>query len=163
VGRPHPYQTAVKQLERAEKDRRIVELKRRGLSYTEIAEQTGVPISTARDSVVRATREAQSLLFPEVALYVAEALDRLGSLLSAVWDRAMMGDDKAIGEARRIISDMGDYTGAKSPIKLEVGEADVDRQIRELTELLDERSRAVARQADHPARAAGAGEAAHRD
>lgn len=163
MGRPHPYQTAVKQLERAEKDRRIVELKRRGLSYTEIAEQTGVPISTARDSVVRATREAQSLLFPEVALYVAEALDRLGSLLSAVWDRAMMGDDKAIGEARRIISDMGDYTGAKSPIKLEVGEADVDRQIRELTELLDERSRTATRQADHSARVAGPGETTHGD
>jgi transcriptional regulator with XRE-family HTH domain len=160
---PHPQQTAVKQLERAEKDRLIVELKRRGLSYPEIARQTGVPISTARDSVVRATREAQSLLFPEVALYVAEALDRLGGLLNAIWDRAMEGDDKAIGEARRIISDMGDYTGAKSPIRLEVGESDVDRQIRELTELLDERSRAVAGQADHPARVAGAGEATHRD
>jgi hypothetical protein len=160
---PHPQQTAVKQLERAEKDRQIVMLKRRGLSYTEIAEQTGVPISTARDSVVRATREAQSLLFPEVALYVAEKLDQLGALLNAVWDDAMAGDIKAVESARHLLSDMSDYTGAKSPIKLEVGESDVDRQIRELTELLDERSRAVAGQADHPARVAGPGEATHRD
>lgn len=159
--RPHPTQTANKVLDRAERDREIVAMRRRGMTHAEIVEATGVSRDTIRRAVLTAVREAQGDLFAETALYVAESLDRLSALLNAVWDRAMDGDDKAVAEARRIISDMSDYTGAKAPIRHEWGESDVDRALRELDEVLNARAAEAAGQAGGPAVEAGSGEAAH--
>jgi hypothetical protein len=156
--RPHPTRTAQKVIEYAERDREIVRLKRRGLTYDEIA-ATGICTKDAARIVVnKRAREARDEMFTETALYVAESLDRLSALLDAIWDRAMDGDEKAVAEARRIVSDMGDYTGAKAPIRHEWGESDVDRALRELESELDRRAREAAGQAPPLAIEAGGSE-----
>jgi hypothetical protein len=159
--RPHPQQTAEKLLARAERDRRIVELKRRGRTYAEIAFEVGCDKNTARVAFMAAVREAAADRFTETALYVAEHMEQLGALLDAVWDRAMRGDDKATAEARRIIMAMADLDGSKAPVKHEFGESDLDRSIRELGEVLNRRAAAAEGQDAHAALDAGAGEATH--
>jgi hypothetical protein len=149
--RPRPGDTASDRLARAERDREIIRLKRRGVTYTGISELMHVSADTAIKVVTTAAREAADAMFTESSLYVAEKLDQLGLLLNAVWDKAMAGDIKAIAEARHILADMSDYTGARAPIQYRLGETDVDRAIRELEDNLNARARQAEEQAADPA------------
>jgi len=151
--RPRPGQTAIDRLKRAERDREIIQLRRRGTTYQSISELTGVSVQTAAAVVSDAARQAADLMFTDASLYVAEKLDQLGMLLNAVWDKAMGGDVKAVDAARHILSDMSDYTGARAPIQYSLGETDVDRAIRQLEEDLNTRARQAAEQAADPAEA----------
>lgn len=127
----------------AERAQEMVEARRAGKPYHEIAADHGISKSQAFRVVVGAMREARDLMLGEAELYRVEAIDRLTALLGACWDRAMAGSDKHLGEARRIINDLADYTGAKLPVVVEIGESDVDRALRQLDRLLDERARAA--------------------
>lgn len=86
--------------------RKAMEMRRKGMSYYEIAERLGVPeskaaglahqaIRAAADMVSRATRE--EILCLEV--------ERLDALQNAIYDDAMAGDISAVREIRGIIMD----------------------------------------------------------
>lgn len=146
-GRPHPQHTAEKVLARLERDEQIIELTRRGKAVRVIAREVGCDLNTVLRTRKRSIAEAQDYMFADVRMYVAESLERLSALLDAIWDAAMAGNIKALTEARLIISAMGDFTGAKAPVRHDFGESDVDRALREMDAVLNRRVAEAAREA----------------
>lgn len=144
---PHPQQTAAKILEREQRNNRIIQLKRSGLSHQEIAREVGCNPDTVTQVHREWIAEVREATFTDTALYVAEALDRYGALLSAMWPAAMAGSEKAVAECRRLVGAITDLTVPKDPIRVELQESDVDRSIRELTARLSGGSVAPAVQA----------------
>lgn len=127
-------------LARMEKKAEVVKLRRTGMTYDDITAATGTPRGTAARWVKEEMEAQAKELGREVRFLRAEALDRLGALLAACWDRATAGSYQHIAEARRIISDMADYTGAKVPVKFQLGVGDVDEVLAELQRELDRRA-----------------------
>lgn len=123
-------------------------LRRLGHTWDEIAEAVGYQGRQSAHSAVKSLlKEHQSLSYDEIATYRQESLDRLTALLKVAMARALEGDEKMMREARLIISQIDDLTGAKAPVKVEIGETDVDRAIRELEAELDRRAAEAASQA----------------
>lgn len=123
----------------AENRKAALDMVRAGKSYDEIV-ATGLYASRGAVSVaVRAGLEmSRKEMFTSAELYRAQSLDRLNALLGACWDRAIAGSKDHIAEARRIISDIGDLTGAKAPVRYEIGEGDVDRLLAALDARLEQ-------------------------
>lgn len=132
-----PKQQVVREHDAAKKRREAIRIVREGGKLDDVV-SAGLYASRGAASVAIKTgmQEARREMFVEAELYRAQQLDRLETLLSYVWPRCKSGDDKAIAEARRIISDIGDLTGAKAPVRLEIGEGDVDRLLARLDALL---------------------------
>lgn len=130
-------------LERAEKKRQVIELRRQGVTYDVIHKMVGISRATAFKWVSDELRIKAAELSTSVGEHRAESLDRLEALLNACWSRAMTGDTKSIDAARRIISDIGDLTGSKVPVKFELGASDVQAALAEIQRVLDERARVV--------------------
>jgi hypothetical protein len=127
--------------ERAQRHRRAMELKRAGWSYDEIAAEVGYANRSGVHKAIKSALEASRReMFTEAETYRALLLDRLETLLKACWEPATKGSKDHIAEARRIISDIADLTGAKAPIRVEVGEGDIDRLLAGLDAVLQQRS-----------------------
>lgn len=118
----------VAQNDAAVKRQAAIELKRRGKTLDEIAQAVGYANRSSVHHAIRIGMEqSRKEMFTEAEHYRAESLGRLEALLDACWDKAMAGSKDHLGEARRIISDISDLTGAKAPVRFEIGEGDVDR------------------------------------
>lgn len=126
--------------EAAERDAEIIRQRRSGMLLREIADHHGISTTHTARIIKDAMIQARDLMLGEADLYRVEAIDRLTALLNACWDKAIAGSDKHLAEARRIIDSLADYTGARMPLVVEIGESDVDRALRELSQLLDSRS-----------------------
>jgi hypothetical protein len=110
--------------------REAVKLAREGESWDDIADTLKYASrGAAFTDVERAMKAGLAEMFVETELYRYESLERLRELLKALWPRR--ADEKVAGEIRRIISDMNDLTGAKAPMKFEIGEGDLDRLLRD--------------------------------
>jgi hypothetical protein len=121
-----------KQAEQYEKRRRAAELRRLGWTWDAVAEEVGYSGKGSACQAVKALlREHQSLAYDEIAIYRQESLDRLTDLLKVAMGKALEGDEKMMREARLIISQIGDLTGEKAPLQVQIGESDVDRLLRE--------------------------------
>src|SRR4051812_6949712 len=137
-----------KQAETYEKRRRAAELRRAGWTWGAIAGEVGYSDRGSACAAVKALlKEHQSLAYDEIALYRQESLDRLTDLLKAAMPKAIAGDEKMMREARLIINQIGDLTGEKAPVKVEIGESDVDRLLREAEAELGRRTAAAQVQA----------------
>lgn len=135
-------------IETYDRKRRAAELRRHGWKWHEIAAEVGyADAATTYNAVQRLLKEHQSLAYDEIAIYRQESLDRLTDLLKVAMKGALAGDEKMMREARLIISQIGDLTGEKAPIKHEIGESDVDRAIRELDAEIERRAAGIAREA----------------
>jgi hypothetical protein len=131
-----------------EKRRKAAELRRLGNSWDDVAAGAGFSDKASAYKGVKALlKEHQSLAYDEIALYRQESLDRLTDLLRVAMTKALAGDEKMMREARLIISQIDDLTGAKAPVQVQIGESDVDRTIRELSAEIDRRAAAAAREA----------------
>lgn len=130
-------------LARAEQKTEVVKLRRTGMTYDDISAATGTPRATASRWVQEELAQQSAELSTEVTHLRAESLDRLTALLNACWARAMAGSHQHIAEARRLISDMADLTGAKAPVKFDLGVGDVDPILAELQREIDRRADAL--------------------
>lgn len=131
-----------------EKKRRAAELRRQGWQWQDIADEVGYAgRGGACDAVKSLLREHQSLAYDEIALYRQESLDRLTDLLKVAMEKAIKGDEKMMREARLIISQIGDLTGEKAPVQVQIGESDVDRLLRDAVAEFNRRSADLDRQA----------------
>lgn len=140
VARQRGNETA---LDRAEKKREVIELRRKGVTFDDISVITGIGRSTAHNWVKTELQAKAAELSREVGELRVESMSRLEALLEACWPKAMLGSHQHIAEARRIISDLSDLTGAKAPVKFELGAGDVDRALAEAQRILDERAAAI--------------------
>src|SRR4051812_14405075 len=145
-----------KQAETYEKRRRAAELRRAGWTWDTIAEDVGYSSRGAVCNAVKALlQEHQSLAYDEIALYRQESLDRLTDLLKVAMKGALAGDEKMMRESRLIISQIGDLTGEKAPLQVQIGESDVDRLLREALDEFRRRTAQLDRKAGaDPGRAA---------
>jgi hypothetical protein len=167
---PRPTsQQAAATLERAEKTREALVLKRAGMTYEDIQLQIlgpdGTPYFSSRQGVSiavhRAMQAAVADLRHETIYYRAESIDRLNALLSYAWPAAENGDLKAITECRLIVESMSRLTGANAPTRIQIGESDVDATLRELDAEISRRADAVEGQVVQPAIEAGDDPDAH--
>lgn len=147
MARPHPRQSARHRIEYDERDREIVMAYRSGKTQMDIAVEYGIARTSVETVIKRAMDRAREELFTETEIYRALNLERLGALLSASWPQAMAGDVKAIDAARRIVSEISRLTGANEAVRIEIGESDVDRTLRQLDQLLNQRATEAERQA----------------
>lgn len=143
----------ITELENAQRVKQAVELRRGGSDWDDIADIVGwASRGAAFTQVQRAMKAARREMFAEVELYRMESLDRLRELIKALWPRR--ADEKVAAEIRRCTERMDKLTGAEPERKLRVewGETDVDRALRELDAEVDRRAVAAAGQAVPDAR-----------
>lgn len=150
-------------IDRAERAVLAVRMRRQGYQYDEIAAACGYASrSGAHGAVKSAMIAARDELYGEADLYRIESIDRLTELLKAAWPYAVgehVGPDgekvktapneKFIAEARRLISQIDDLTGAKAPVKYDFGEGDVDRLLRDAEAEIGRRAIAAEVEASH--------------
>src|SRR5690242_4927813 len=127
--------------------REAFELRLKGHTWDEVAEQVGFASRSGAFQAVKALlKESQTLTYDEISLWREESLTRHTMLLKEAMKYALAGDEKMMREARLILGAIDDLTGARAPVRVEIGESDVDRAIRELEAELDRRSREAARE-----------------
>jgi hypothetical protein len=139
-------------LENAERVRQGIALRREGYDWDEIADTVGwASRGAAFTQIERAMRKAQREMFTEVELYRYESLERLRELIKALWPRR--ADEKVAAEIRRCTERMDKLTGAEPDrtLRIEWGESDVDRALRELDEQITARTAGAAGEAVPPA------------
>ncbi len=134
------HNAAVPSPELVDREIKVLELRRAGLTWQRIAEQVGYADHTgAYAAYKRAIKRTQQQ--PADELREAE-IDRLDRLQLAVWPKAMNGDNTSITTILRIMERRARLLGLDMPVKIaqdvtvwEGGES-IDRAVRDLAELL---------------------------
>lgn len=107
---------------RVERQRQILELRKGGASYDQIAKATGL---AGRSSARREFQLALQKVIEEPAKEVlALELSRLDSLVLALWQQAKTGNVAAIDRVLKIMERRASYLGLDAPKKTELSGAD---------------------------------------
>jgi hypothetical protein len=139
-----PTHNAVPEPEQLDRELKVLELRRAGLTWQRIAEQVGyADHSGAYLAYKRALKRV--LQQPAEELRQAE-IDRLDRLQLAAWPNAMKGDNSAIATVLRIMERRAKLMGLDMPVKIAQdvtvwdGGESIDRAVRDLAELLRQNS-----------------------
>lgn len=123
-----------------DKERRVIELRRAGVTYDVIADEVGY--SNASGAYHAFTRAMKRTLRESGSEELRELeADRLDRLQRFTWPAAAQGDLRAIETILRIMARRARLLGLDSPIKQEVttfeGGSDIDREVQRLVSLLE--------------------------
>jgi hypothetical protein len=123
-----------------EKERRVLELRRAGLTFDVIAQELGY--SNASGAHHAYTRALKKTLVNAGADEMRETeLDRLDRLQRFAWVQASQGNLRAIETILRIMGRRAKLLGLDAPLKAEVttyeGGTDIDREVQRLVALLE--------------------------
>ncbi len=139
-----PTHNAVPEPEQLDRELKVLELRRAGLTWQRIAVQVGyADHSGAYLAYKRALKRV--LQQPAEELRQAE-IDRLDRLQLAAWPKAMQGDNSAIATVLRIMERRAKLLGLDMPVKIAQdvtvwdGGESIDRAVRDLAELLRQNS-----------------------
>ena len=150
------HNAAVPSPELIDKEHKVLELRRAGLTWQRIAEQVGYADHTGAYAAYKRAMK-RTLQEPADELRQAE-IDRLDRLQLAIWPRAMNGDNSSVVTILRIMERRAKLLGLDMPVKIaqevtvwEGGES-IDRAVRDLAELLRQNA------ADSPGESAMAGD-----
>lgn len=134
------HNAAVPSPELVDKEIRVLELRRVGLTWSRIAEEVGYADHTgAYAAYKRAIKRTMQQPADELR---GQEIDRLDRLQVAIWPSAMKGDTRAILTIIRLMERRAKLLGLDKPIKIEqeittwVGDDSIDRAVRELAALL---------------------------
>lgn len=134
------HNAAVPSPELVDKEIRVLELRRVGLTWQRIAEEVGYADHTgAYAAYKRAIKRTMQQPADELR---EQEIDRLDRLQVAVWPSAMKGDTRAILTIIRLMERRAKLLGLDKPIKIEQeittwdGNDTIDRAVRELAALL---------------------------
>lgn len=134
------HNAAVPSPELVDKEIRVLELRRVGLTWQRIAEEVGYADHTgAYAAYKRAIKRTMQQPADELR---EQEIDRLDRLQVAVWPSAMKGDTRAIMTIIRLMERRAKLLGLDKPIKIEQevttwdGNDTIDRAVRELAALL---------------------------
>lgn len=134
------HNAAVPSPELVDKEIRVLELRRVGLTWQRIAEEVGYADHTgAYAAYKRAIKRTMQQPADELR---EQEIDRLDRLQVAVWPSAMKGDTRAIMTILRLMERRAKLLGLDKPIKIEQeittwdGNDTIDRAVRELAALL---------------------------
>lgn len=114
--------TRAKNIVAVDKRKQVVELRRSGLGWDEIAAQTGYK---SRGAAYTAFKEAlrETIREPTQQLIDLEVA-RLDALFLAMWEPAMQGDHQATDRAIRIMERRAKLLGLDAPERVEIEESD---------------------------------------
>lgn len=134
------HNAAVPSPELVDKEIRVLELRRVGLTWSRIAEEVGYADHTgAYAAYKRAIKRTMQQPADELR---EQEVDRIDRLQVAVWPSAMKGDTRAILTIIRLMERRSRLLGLDKPIKIEQeittwdGHDTIDRAVRELAALL---------------------------
>lgn len=96
---------------------KVVELRRAGLTWTTIAQQTG--FAGASGAYKAYQRAAERMIRPNLEEHRDMEIDRLDRLQAAVWQSAASGNVKSIDAVLRIIDRRARLLGLDAPQKLQ--------------------------------------------
>ena len=126
--------------ELVDKEIKVLELRRAGLTWSAIADQTGYADATG---AYAAYKRAIKRVLDEPADEVRkQELDRIDRLQVAVWNRALKGDDKAINTVLRLMERRARLLGldAAQRVQAEVvtydGHRDIDGEIERILQII---------------------------
>jgi hypothetical protein len=125
--------------ELVDKETKVLELRRAGLTWQSIAEQTGYADATgayaAYKRVIKRTQQQPADELRE------QELDRIDRLQLAAWPNAMDGDTKSIMTIVKLMERRARLLGLDTPIKIEQdittwnGDDSIDRAVKDLAAL----------------------------
>lgn len=134
------HNAAVPSPELVDKEMKVLDLRRAGLTWTRIAEEVGYADHTgAYAAYKRAIKRTMQQPADELR---TQELDRLDRLQLAIWPNAMKGDTRAVLTIVRLMERRAKLTGLDMPIKIEqdvttwTGGDSIDRAVRDLAALL---------------------------
>jgi hypothetical protein len=134
------HNAAVPSPELVDKEIKVLELRRVGLTWVRIAEEVGYADHTgAYAAYKRAIKRTMQQPADELR---TQELDRIDRLQVAIWPNAMKGDTRAILTIVRLMERRAKLTGLDMPIKIEQdittwdGGDSIDRAVRDLAALL---------------------------
>ena len=135
-----PFNNAVPEPEQIDRELKVLELRRAGLTWQRIAEETGYANHTG---AYAAYKRAMKRTLQQPADEIREQeLDRIDRLQLALWPNAMKGDVKSVMAIKALMERRAKLLGLDMPIKItqEVttwnGDESIDRAVRELAALL---------------------------
>jgi hypothetical protein len=126
--------------ELVDREIKVLELRRAGLTWQRIGEETGYADATgAYAAYKRAIKRTMQQPADEIR---EQELDRIDRLQLAAWPNAMKGDTKAILTIVKLMERRAKLLGLDTPIKIQQevttwdGNESIDRAVRELAALL---------------------------
>jgi hypothetical protein len=134
------HNAAVPSPELVDKEVKVLELRRAGLTWQRIAEETGYADHTGAYAAYKRAIK-RTMQQPADELREAE-LDRIDRLQLALWPKAMKGDNASINTIVRLMERRARLLGLDTPIKIQqdittwTGDDSIDRAVRDLAALL---------------------------
>jgi hypothetical protein len=134
------HNAAVPAPELVDKEVKVLELRRAGLTWQRIAEEVGYADHTGAYAAYKRAIK-RTMQQPADELREAE-LDRIDRLQLALWPKAMKGDNASINTIVRLMERRARLLGLDTPIKIQQdvvnwdGNESIDRAVRELAALL---------------------------
>lgn len=95
-----------------------LELRRSGLSYSEIAHRIGIGKTTAHRLIEDAIREASATINDEAREMKALELSRLDGMLAGLWTDARRGNVQAVDRVLKIMERRAKLLGLDAPVKV---------------------------------------------
>ena len=141
------HNAAVPSPELIDREHKVLDLRRAGMTWQKIAEQVGYADHTGAYAAYKRAMK-RTLQEPADELRQGE-VDRLDRLQLAIWPKALRGDVSAISTVLRIMERRARMLGLDMPIKIDQdvtvweGGESIDRAVKDLAELL--RQNAAAR------------------
>ena len=134
------HNAAVPSPELVDKEVKVLELRRAGLTWQRIAEETGYADHTGAYAAYKRAIK-RTMQQPADELREAE-LDRVDRLQLALWPKAIKGDNASINTIIRLMERRARLLGLDTPIKIQqdittwTGDDSIDRAVRDLAALL---------------------------
>ena len=135
------HNAAVPSPELVDKEIKVLELRRAGLTWQRIAEETGYADHTGAYAAYKRAIK-RTMQQPADELREAE-LDRIDRLQLALWPKAMQGDNASVNTIVRLMERRARLLGLDLPIKIQQdittwdGDESIDRAVRDLAALLE--------------------------
>jgi len=136
----HMAQSKSPKPEVIDKERQVLELRRAGATYDDIARTVGYADPSGAYTAFR--RALKRTLLDAGSEEIREAeLDRLDRMQRALWNKVTTGDVNAINTVLRIMHRRAQYLGLDSPIKQEIkvdiaDTTSIDAEVARLIEML---------------------------
>lgn len=109
--------TSPRRLQATERAIKALNLRRQGWSFRDIAQELGVTPPAVHEAV---TRMLRNMTHEEADSYRKIELERMETMLKAIWGRVTEGELQAIDRAIRISERISRLLGLDAPVKLDV-------------------------------------------
>jgi hypothetical protein len=129
------------EVETVEKERQVIELRRAGYTFDDIAKAVGYAYSSGAHQAFRRALK-RTLIEAGIEELREQELDRLDRLQRSLWTQALTGDTKAALAILRFMEQRAKLLGLYAPTRISAdvttyeGGGDIDSEVRRLARIL---------------------------